>query len=109
MTNRHFANLNRIKQIFPRLVKESTSIPFQMKYMVEDIILEPFGIVDLHLRNQECPPVSGRVPDRSKIYLFQTFEIIRSLSMVGTTLGCCSLLLMEVEMSQSVVCNQINS
>ena len=34
--------------------------------MVEDITLAPFGIANLHLRSQEPPPVSGRVPDKQK-------------------------------------------
>ena len=35
-----------------------------MKDRVEDIALEPLGVGDLHLRSQEHPPVSGRVPDK---------------------------------------------
>jgi len=46
-------------------MKESTPILFQLKDMIEDIILEQNGVDDLHLRSQECPPLSGRVPDKS--------------------------------------------
>ena len=31
--------------------------------MVKNITLKPFGVVDLHLRSHEHPPVLGRVPD----------------------------------------------
>ena len=31
--------------------------------MVRNITLKQFGVVDLHLRIQEHPPVLGRVPD----------------------------------------------
>ena len=34
-----------------------------MKDMLKDITLEHFGVADLHLRSQEHPPMSGRVPD----------------------------------------------
>ena len=56
-----------------------------MKDMVEDIILEPLGVADLHLKSQEHPSVSGRVPDRCPDLSFFSFEIERSVSMVGTS------------------------
>ena len=63
-----------------------------MKDMAEDIILEPLGVADLHLRSQERPPVSGRVPDRCPDLSFLALEIEMSVSMVGdhieTTWGC---------------------
>ena len=34
--------------------------------MVEDTTLEPFGVDYIHLRSQERPPLSGRVPDKQK-------------------------------------------
>ena len=63
-------------------IKESTPILFQMKYMVEDIIMEPLGVVDLHIRSQECPPVSGRVPDKFPDLSFLVLDIKRSINMV---------------------------
>ena len=52
----------RVPDKFPDLsflvldIKRSTN-------MVRNITLKPFGVVDLHLRSQEHPPVLGRVPD----------------------------------------------
>ena len=34
-----------------------------MTDMVAEIQLEPLGVPDIHLRSQEGPPKSGRVPD----------------------------------------------
>ena len=42
-------------------MKESTPILFQMKDMVGDITLEPFGVPDLLQECQERPPKSGSV------------------------------------------------
>ena len=50
--------------------------------MVKDITLEPFGEAELHLRGQECPPVSGRVPDKCPDLSFLDLEIKRSVNMV---------------------------
>ena len=49
-----------------------------MKYMVEYITLEPLGVVDPHLRSQERPPVSGRVPDKCPDLSFSVLEIEKS-------------------------------
>ena len=54
-----------------------------MKDIVKDIIFEPLGVADLHLRSQERPPVSGRVPDKCPDLSFFSLEIERSVSMVG--------------------------
>ena len=50
--------------------------------MVEDIILEHFGVDDLHLRSQERPPVLGRVPDKCPYISFSVLGIERSVNMV---------------------------
>ena len=45
-----------------------------MNVMVEDITLEPFEVSDPHLRSQEHPPVSGRVPDKCPDISFYSFR-----------------------------------
>ena len=32
--------------------------------MVGDITLKPLGVADIHLRSQEDPPMSEKVPDK---------------------------------------------
>ena len=54
-----------------------------MKDIVKDITLEPLGVADLHLRRQERPPVSGRVPDKYPNLSFSILEIERSVNIVG--------------------------
>ena len=39
-----------------------------MTDMVIDYSLEPFWVLDIHLRGQEPPPKSGRVPDFSQFF-----------------------------------------
>ena len=51
--------------------------------MVDYNTLEPFGVVDLHLRSQERPPVSGRVPDKCPYLFFSVLGIERSGHKVG--------------------------
>ena len=58
--------INRNKLISQSWIKESTPILFQMKDIVQKVTLEPFGVAHLHLRSQERPPLSGRVPDKQK-------------------------------------------
>ena len=41
------------------------------------------GVDDLHLRSQERPPVSGRVPDKCPDISFSVLRIKRSVNMVG--------------------------
>ena len=53
-----------------------------MNDMVEDTTLEPFGVVYLHLRSQECPPVSERVPGKCPNLSFSVLGIERSVNMV---------------------------
>ena len=54
-------------------MKESIPIFFQIKYMVKDITLTPFGVDNLHLRNEECPPLSGRLPHKCPDLFFFGF------------------------------------
>ena len=54
-----------------------------MKDRVEDITLEQIGVVDMHIRSQECPQVSGRVPDKCPDLCSSVFEIERSVNIVG--------------------------
>ena len=54
-----------------RWVKGSTWILFQIKSIFKEIILEPFGVPDLHPRSQECPPKSESFPDGCQIPLFE--------------------------------------
>ena len=50
--------------------------------MVEDILLKPIGIADLHLRSQEHPLKSGRVPGKYPDLYFSALEIKGSVNMV---------------------------
>ena len=54
-----------------------------MKDRVNDITLDYLGVVDLHLRSQERPPVSGRVPDKCPDISFSVLEIERRVNMGG--------------------------
>ena len=41
--------------------------PFPNEIYIDwEVTLEPFGFAHLHLRSQEHPPLSGRVPDKQK-------------------------------------------
>ena len=51
--------------------------------MVGDITFEPLGVADLHLRSQEHPSMSGRVPDKCPDLSFSVLKIKRSNIMVG--------------------------
>jgi len=53
-----------------------------MKHIVKYITLEPLGVSHPHLRSQEHPPVSGRVPDKCPDLTFTVLEIERSVNMV---------------------------
>ena len=64
-------------------MKESTPILFQTKDMVKDITLEPLGVSYFHLRSQEHPPVSGRVPDKCPNLPFSTLDIEWIANIVG--------------------------
>ena len=54
-----------------------------MKDMTEAIPLEPSEAAGLHLRSQERPPVSGRVPDKCPDLTFSVLKVERRVSMVG--------------------------
>ena len=54
-----------------------------MKDMVMEITLDQFGEAVHHLRSQENPPVSGRVPDKCPYLSFLVLGIERSVNMVG--------------------------
>ena len=48
--------------------------------MVENITLKPLGVADLHLRSQEDPPMSGRVPDKCSDLSFKVLDLERSVT-----------------------------
>ena len=54
-----------------------------MKDMVKDITLKLFGVDDLHLRSQECPSVSGRIPDKCSYISFKVLGMESSVNRVG--------------------------
>ena len=51
--------------------------------MVGDITLQPIGVVDPHLRSQEHPPGSGKVPDKCSGLSFAGLGIERNVNMFG--------------------------
>ena len=56
-----------------------------MQDMVKDITLEQFGVDDLHLRSQEHPPVSRRVPEKCPYLSYSVLGIGRSVNMIEDT------------------------
>ena len=48
--------------------------------MVGDITFKPLGVADLHLRSQEDPSMSGRVPDKCPDLSFKVLDIERNVT-----------------------------
>ena len=77
------------------------SILFQIEYRIEDITLELPGVIDLHLRSQQHPPVSGMVPGKFQNLPSSVLEIERSIKIIGaiplTPLGVTDLIFRNEE------------